>query len=151
MKTNDFSKTPRVGQATSMFVGATSYKNIGSIFTLLRTWFKMVKQMKKMPGYCKHVVYYEPPLTLGTIAFFKDRDSLLKFSRSKYHRDIMIWATESDKVADGGFIRLYNVEETGYSTGKWRSEDNRMKAIENFSPLSSETSGPPVKKNIEKN
>lgn len=147
MRTKDFSKAPLVGQATSMFVGATSYKGVGSIISLLSVWIKMVRQMKKMPGYCKHIVWYEFPFTLGTVAFFKDRDSLLRFARSKYHKDLMIWVTEDGKAADGGFIRLYNAEEDGYSNGRWRAEDGTMKAIENFSPTSSEEQGPPVKKN----
>ena len=145
MRTTDFLNTPKVGQATSMFVGATSYKSLRSIFTLMRTWFKMVRQMKKMPGYCKHIVWYEAPLTLGTVAFFKDRDSLLQFSRSKYHREIMTWVTDDKNAAEAGFIRLYNAEENGYSNGKWRAEDNEMQTIERFSPLSHEETGPNVR------
>lgn len=146
MRTKDFSKSPDVGQATSMFVGATSYKSPLSVLKLMGTWFKMVREMKKMPGYCKHIVWYEAPFTLGTIAFFKDRDSLLTFARSKHHRKIMKWATEDKTVASGEFIRLYNVEESGYSNGKWRAENNEMRAIEEFSPLTHEDTGPPVKK-----
>lgn len=145
MRTKEFSKAPLVGQATAMFVGATSYTSLGSIFTLLGTWFIMVRQMKRMPGYCKHIVYYEPPLTLGTIAFFKDRDSLLRFARSKHHHKLMTWVTGGAQVADAGFIRLYNAEESGYSNGKWRAEDNTMKAINEFSPLENEKTGPPVR------
>ena len=39
--------------------------------------------MTRMRGYRWHKTYYEWPLTLGTIAFFEDRDALLKFARSK--------------------------------------------------------------------
>ena len=150
MRTKDFSKTPLIGQATAMFVGATSYRGLGSIFYLTTIWFKMINQMKKMPGYCKHFVWYEFPFTLGTIAFFKDRDSLLRFARSKHHSQLMVWVTDGAKNANGGFIRLYNAEEEGYSNGKWRAEENIMKVIERFTPLSSETTGPFVKRPTDK-
>ena len=90
MRTKDFSKAPLIGQATAMFVGATSYRGIKSIFTLTPTWFRMIEQLKKMPGYCRHFVWYDFPFTLGTIAFFKDRDSMLCFARSKHHNELMI-------------------------------------------------------------
>lgn len=144
MRTADFSQAPKVAQATSMFVGATKYRGPLAMIQLLPTWVKMVAMMKKMPGYCQHFVWYEFPFTLGTIAFFKDQDSLLRFARSKYHRDLMIWVTEGTKHATGGFIRLYDAQEKGYSNGVWRAEENVMKHIERFTPLSMETQGPEV-------
>lgn len=146
MRTKDFSKAPLIGQATAMFVGATSYKGIGSIFYLMTVWFKMVNQMQKMPGYCRHFVWYDFPLTLGTIAFFKDQDSLMRFARSKHHTELMLWVSDGTKNADGGFIRIYNAKEEGYSNGKWRAEENVMKIIERFTPVSNESNGPLVKR-----
>ena len=58
--------------------------------------------------------------------------------------------TDGTKNADGGFIRLYHADENGYSNGKWRAEENIMKVIERFSPLSKESMGPPVKREAEK-
>lgn len=144
MRTYDFSKAPLVGQATAMFVGATSYKGLISILKLTGRWFRMISQMKKMPGYCKHFVWYDFPFVLGTIVFFKDKDSMLKFARSKYHNELIIWVTDGGKNANGGFIRLYSAEEKGYSNGKWRAEGNVMKHIENFTQLSNEKEGPKV-------
>ncbi len=149
MRTKDFSKAPLIGQATAMFVGATSYRGLTSIVALTRTWFQMIAQMKKMPGYCKHFVWYEFPFTLGTIAFFKDRDAMLKFARSKYHNQLMIWVTDGNKNADGGFIRLYSAEESGYSNGKWRAEEKIMKVIERFTPLTGESAGPLVQRSTD--
>jgi len=113
VRTSDFSATPPVGQATAMFVGATRYAGPLSIVRLTRNWFRMVRQMKRMAGYRWHTVYYRFPFTLGTIAFFSDRDALLKFARSKHHRDLMCWVTDGTRNSTGGFIRLYHAEPDG--------------------------------------
>ena len=138
MRTTDFSKAPPQARATAMFVGATRYRSPLSIITLSFTWFRLVRDMKRMRGYCWHKVYWEFPLTLGTIAFFTDRDALLRFARSRYHRKLMIWVTDGNRNATGGFIRLYGAEPWGYSNGIWRAEENRMAHIATFTPLSSE-------------
>jgi hypothetical protein len=112
---------------------------------LSRPWFRMLRVMKRMRGYRWHKVYYEWPLTLGTIAFFEDRDALLKFARSKEHRDLMCWLTDDGtKRAQSGFIRLYAAEPEGYSNGRWRAEDDSMGHIPTFTPLGREVEGPPV-------
>jgi hypothetical protein len=145
VRTRDFSATPPVGQATAMFVGATRYRGLRSIVTLTRTWFRMVRDMKRMRGYRWHKVYYEFPFTLGTLAFFSDRDALLAFARSRHHRALMCWVTDSGtKNATGGYIRLYTAEPDGYSNGIWRAEGNTMGHIPTFTPLRSESDGPLV-------
>ena len=145
MRTTDFSKAPPVGQATAMFVGATRYRGLRSIVVLSFTWYRMLAQMRRMPGYCWHKVYWEFPFTLGTIAFFRDRDALLQFARSKHHRALMCWITDhGTRNATGGYIRLYNAEESGYTNGVWRAEDGAMAHIGHFTALSTETLPPPV-------
>lgn len=145
MRTTDFSAAPPLAQATAMFVGATRYRGLRSIIVLTKTWFRMVSQMKRMEGYCWHRVYWQFPFTLGTIAYFRDRDALLRFARSKYHRQLMCWITDhGTRNATGGYIRLYNAEESGYSNGIWRAEGDPMAHIETFTPLTRETEGPPV-------
>ena len=146
MRTSDFSAAPPVGQATAMFVGATRYRGPRSILTLTRSWFRMVRTMRRMDGYRWHTIYWQFPFTLGTIAFFADRDALLKFARSRAHRDLMCWVTDhGTRNATGGYIRLYNAEEQGYTNGVWRAEDPTVMAhIESFTPLTSESTGPPV-------
>ncbi|WP_326558494.1 DUF4188 domain-containing protein [Micromonospora sp. NBC_01796] len=145
MRTSDFSAAPPVGQATAMFVGATRYRGPRSIVTLTRTWFKMVRQMRRMDGYRWHTVYYRFPFTLGTVAFFSDRDALLKFARSRHHRELMCWVTDHGTTnATGGYIRLYTAEPEGYTNGVWRAEADGMAHIPTFTPLSTENTGPPV-------
>ncbi|MFI6603407.1 DUF4188 domain-containing protein [Nonomuraea sp. NPDC050536] len=147
MRTTDFSKAPPQGRATAMFVGATRYRGVLSIVTLTMTWFRMVRDMKRMKGYCWHKVYWEFPFTLGTLAFFEDRDSLLRFARSRHHRKLMQWVTDGDKNATGGYIRLYGAEAEGYSNGIWRAEGGPMAHIETFTPLTTEEGeGPRVKR-----
>jgi hypothetical protein len=144
LRTSDFSKAPPQGRAAAMFVGATRYRSPLSILTLTFTWFRMVRDMKRMRGYCWHKVYWEFPLTLGTIAFFTDRDALLRFARSRHHRKLMIWVTDGTKNATGGYIRLYNAEPEGYSNGVWRAEGDAMAHIPEFTPLTTEEHGPPA-------
>jgi hypothetical protein len=50
MRTTDFSKAPPLGQATAMFVGATRYRGLSAIVVLTWTWFRMVRQMRRMRG-----------------------------------------------------------------------------------------------------
>lgn len=138
MKTHNFDQAPRIAQATALFVGATRYRGPLAMVHVARHWWQMVRTMKKMPGYCRHFVYYDFPFTLGTIAFFEDMDSMMKFARSKVHRDLMIWVTDDTKNATGGYIRLFNAQPEGYSNGVWRAEDNTMQHIEYFTPLAGE-------------
>ncbi|GLZ10758.1 hypothetical protein Acsp04_09930 [Actinomadura sp. NBRC 104425] len=144
MRTADFSRAPRQAQATAMFVGATRYRGPLSVLTLSLTWFRLVRDMKRMRGYCWHKVYWEFPFTLGTLAFFEDRDSLLLFARSRHHRRLMRWVTDGTRNATGGYIRIYNAEPEGYSNGVWRAEGDVMAHICEFTPLSHEEQGPPV-------
>src|SRR5262249_47279409 len=90
MRTTDFTKAPPQAQATAMFVGATRYRGPLSIVVLSFTWYRMLADLKRMRGYCWHKVYWEFPFTLGTLAFFTDRDAMLRFARSRYHRKLMI-------------------------------------------------------------
>ncbi len=146
MRTTDFSAAPPQGQATAMFIGATRYTGLRPMLHTIRTWSPMIRRMKRMPGYRWHTVYYQFPFTLGTIAFFADRDAMLKFARSKHHRDLMCWLTDSgdERQATAGFIRLYAADAHGYSNGHWRAEDGTMAHIPSWSPLSTEETGPAV-------
>jgi hypothetical protein len=144
MRTNDFGMAPPQGQATAMFVGATRYRGPRSIIAHSITWYRMTRDMKRMRGYCWHKVYWQFPFTLGVMAFFSDRDALLRFARTRHHRKLMIWVTDGRKNSTGGFIRLYSAEPQGYSNGVWRAEGDEMAHIPNFTPLSTEEHGPPV-------
>jgi hypothetical protein len=117
---HDHSALPPAGEATAMFVGATRYSGPRSIVAHTRGYLKMVRRMTRMPGYRWHTVYYRFPYTLGTIAFFSDRDALLKFARSKHHRDLMCWVTDGNRNATGGFIRLYNADPEDPPVRSWR-------------------------------
>ena len=103
--------------------------------------------MTRMRGYRWHKTYYEWPLTLGTIAFFDDRDALLKFARSKEHRDLMCWLTDDGtKRAKAGFIRIYDAEPRGLlRTVAGAAEDGSIGHIPTFTPLArGRREGPPV-------
>jgi hypothetical protein len=143
LRTEDFSFAPPIGQATAMFVGATQFRGPRSLLALVWRWRKLVPRMKSAPGYCGHRVWTRFPFTLGTIAFFSDRDALLTFARSPEHHEIMRWVMQPGN-AQGGFIRIWEVQPSGYSSGIWRAEGNVMKAIDSFTPLATEMHGPPV-------
>ena len=144
MRTTDFSAAPRQAQATAMFFGATRYRGPLAILALAPAYRRMVRDMKRMRGYCWHKVYWQFPFTLGTVAFFTDTDAMLRFARSRCHRQLMIWVTDGTKRATGGFIRLYTAGPDGYSNGVWRAEDGAMGHIGTFTPLAGEKHGPPV-------
>lgn len=136
MRTDDFSRAPRRGQGNALFLGATKYNGLRQWLTLYRTWRPFVRRMKASPGYCWHKVYYEPPFTLGTIAVFTDRAALLAVARSPEHRKLMRWVADgSTDHATGGFIRLFDAQQHGYTNGVWRAEDRSMEHIESYTPL----------------
>lgn len=138
MRSSDFSKAPIKAQGESMFVGATHYRGPWAWFILMFTWVRLVRMLKKHPGYCWHRTYWEFPFTLGTIAAFRDHDSMLRFARSKHHRNLMQWATNGTRNADGGYIRVFEATEHGYTNGRWRAEDDEWAHIERFTPTSKE-------------
>ena len=138
MRSSDFSKAPIKAQGESMFVGATHYKGPHAWFVLMFTWVRLERMLKKPPGYCWHKTYYEFPFTLGTIAAFRDNDSMLRFARSKHHRNLMQWATKNRRNADGGYIRLFEATENGYTNGRWRAEDDEWAHIERFTETTKE-------------
>jgi hypothetical protein len=145
MRTTDFSKAPPQAEATAMFIGATRYAGLRTLVELAPMWRRMVTEMKRSRGYRWHRVYYEFPLTLGTMAFFADRDALLKFGRSKAHRELMCWLVDNGtRNAKAGFIRFYAAEPHGYSNGTWRAEDEAMGHIPTWTPLPRESEGPAV-------
>jgi hypothetical protein len=151
MRTDDFSLAPPQGQATALFIGATRYRGARSVLALTLQWWRLVRQMKRMPGYCWHRVYWEPPFTLGTIALFRDRDSLLRFARSRPHRRLMCHLTDhGPRRATAGFIRLYAAEPSGYANGTWRAEGNVLGHEAHFVPLSTQAVGPPVHERAER-
>lgn len=145
MRTSDFSRAPAPAQAGSLFVGATRYRGPLALARLLPRWLRMVRDLKRVRGYCWHRVYWEFPFTLGTIAFFTDRDAMLRFARTRHHRELMQWVTDPGRRnATGGYIRLYTAEPAGYSNGVWRAEGDELAHIPHFTPLSQEPAGPPV-------
>jgi len=146
MRTTDFTKAPPQAQATAMFLGATRYRGPLAVVRVSVNYVRMVRDMKRMRGYCWHKVYWQFPFTLGTVAFFTDKDAMLRFARSRYHRELMVWLTDGTRNATGGFIRLYSAEPSGYSNGVWRAEGNEMGHIQDFTPLSRENVGPAVKR-----
>ncbi|MEV6692784.1 DUF4188 domain-containing protein [Micromonospora sp. NPDC051196] len=144
MRTRDFSRAPAQARAGAMFIGATRYTNPLVLLRLAPAWFRMLRDMRRMSGYCWHTVYWQFPLTLGTIAFFTDRDAMLRFARTRHHRRLMVWLTDGTRNATAGFIRLYTAAPDGYSNGTWRAEGPEMGHITTFTPIGAETIGPEV-------
>lgn len=98
--------------SAAVFVGATRYSGPLAWVRLAPKWFAMVKQMRRMPGYVSHGVYYEPPWTLGTLGFFTADEDLSRFARTGEHRELMQWVVGGQKPGDrrnatGGYIRIY--------------------------------------------
>lgn len=146
MRTDDFSRAPAQARAGAMFIGATRYSGPLAVLRLYPRWRRMVRDLKRMTGYRWHTIYWEYPCTLGTIAFFTDRDAMLRFARSRHHRRLMQWVTDGTRNATGGYIRLFTAEPGGYANGIWRAEGNEMAHIPTFTPLSTETAGPAVRR-----
>jgi hypothetical protein len=104
---------PGLVDARSMFVGATRYTGPHAWLALARTWSPMVAKMQRLRGFRWYAVYYDPPFTLGTLAFFSGRDELLAFARMPEHRDLMLWITNGTRWGTGGYIRLQHRDDDG--------------------------------------
>lgn len=146
MRTQDFSRAPDIAQAGAMFAGGTRYTGPAAWARHARRYRTMVGEMKRMPGYRGHHTYWQPPFTLGTIAWFDTMDDLLRFARTGTHRELMDWVVDGTRNATGGWIRVYTAEVSGYTNGVWRAEDQQMRNIETFTPVGTETTGPPVRR-----
>ena len=96
----------------AVFVGATRYTSPLAWARLAPRWNAMVREMKQMPGYVHHQVYWDPPFTLGTIGYFATREDMMVFARGEVHRGLMQWVTDGTDNATGGYIRVYG-EPTG--------------------------------------
>ena len=142
MRTDDFSRAPRIAQAGAMFVGGTRCTSPLAWLRHARRHRRMIGQMERFRGYCGHRTYWQPPWTLGTVAWFETMDDLVLFARTGLHRELMEWADGRD--ATGGRIRVYEANTHGYSNGVWRAEGDVMANIEHFTPVRGETQGPPV-------
>lgn len=143
MRTDDFSRAPRIAQAGAMFVGGTRYTGPLAWARHARRYRVMIGQMRRFRGYCGHRTYYQRPWTLGTVAWFETMDDLMLFARTGMHRELMDWVVDR-RNATGGWIRVYEASPHGYSNGVWRAEGDEMATIERFTPIRRETQGPPV-------
>jgi hypothetical protein len=143
MRSTDFTHAPSIGQANAMFVGATCFSGPLAMMKLYTLWRPMVRRLRRHPGYCGHRVWYRFPFTVGTMAFFRDKQAMLKFARTPEHATLMKWVMEPGN-ARGGFIRLHEAMPSGYSSGIWRAEEPVMRAIDHFTPLPGEEAAPAV-------
>jgi hypothetical protein len=145
VKTNDLSNVPRYGRANAVFVGAQQYSGIRALLAQWPKWIRLRRQLKRAPGFCGHYIYYKFPLTFGQVVLFEEMDQMLRFARSKIHRELMSWVVEGEgKNAKAGFIRLYDARPDGsYANGLWSNEGARG-YDERFTPTSRETQGPLV-------
>ncbi|MEE3922564.1 DUF4188 domain-containing protein [Micromonospora sp. BRA006-A] len=145
MRTRDFSRAPAQARAGAMFIGGTRYANPLVLLRLAPDWIRMVRDMRRMSGYCWHTVYWRFPLTLGTIAFFTDRDALLRRP----------YATppQADDVADRRRAQRHRRVHPALHRLPGRLLQRRVAGrgrreghIERFTPLGAETTGPAVRR-----
>lgn len=146
MRTTDFSKAPDIARAGVMFVGGTRYTSPAAWLRHAGRYRTMIGQMKRMKGYRGHRTYWQPPFTLGTIAWFDTMADLMRFARTGAHRELMDWVVDGTRNATGGWIRVYSAHDSGYTNGVWRAEENVMANIETFTPVGREEVGPPVQR-----
>jgi len=142
VKTTDLSKAPRDARAGAVFVGATEYTGVRALVEQLPTFLRLRRPLKRAPGFCGYHITYRFPYTFGQIVLFEEMDQLLRFARSKDHRELMRWVTDGDRNARAVFIRLYETHPGGsYANGAW-SADGAAGYDERFTALSTEEEGP---------
>lgn len=143
MRSANFSATPPQGQGNALFLGCNEYRSVLAMAEQLRRWPKLVAALKRAPGYLWHRSYYEFPKRIGLVVVFQSRDDLMRFARTQEHHEIMHWLVGKgdQSPAKGGFIRIYQADESGYTNGIFRAEDGRTGMIDRFSPVVGETPG----------
>ncbi|MEV0982776.1 hypothetical protein AB0I45_00225 [Brevibacterium sp. NPDC049920] len=146
MRSNDFSAAPPQARAGSFFLGCNRYRSPLAMLGQIRRWPKLARALKHAPGYLWHRSYYEFPDRIGLLVAFATRDDLLRFARTPEHHTIMHWLVGGDgsSPARGGFIRILDAEEWGYTNGEFRAEDGRLGLIDRFSPVTGESADAPT-------
>ncbi|MGP6172681.1 hypothetical protein [Corynebacterium sp. A21] len=142
MRSKDFSAGPPQAQAECFFLGCNRYRGPLAMLGQLRQWPPVAKALKAHPGYLWHRSYYQFPFGIGLMVGFRDRDSLMDFARTPEHHQIMDWLVGGESTpAKGGFIRILDAREWGYTNGVYRA-DGQLGMIEHFSPIGEEDQGP---------
>lgn len=167
MRTTDFSRVPAIGQAGVMVVASTRLPGPTGWLRHVGRHRGMLAQLRRTPGYRAHRTFWQPPSTLGLVAWFDTLDDLVGFARTGLHPALAAWvehrplaqhATADDGARQGrrpidgtaqdgrSRVRVYRAHESGYSNGVWRAEENVMRNIETFTPVGDEEVGPPVQR-----
>lgn len=140
MRSNDFSKAPPQARAEVFFLGANRYRNPLVMLGQIRRWPKLARGLKAAKGYLWHRSYYEFPDRIGLMVAFATKNDLMLYARTPEHREIMKWLVGSgdQSPAKGGFIRILDAEEWGYTNGEYRAEDGRLGMIDSFTKVRGE-------------
>lgn len=144
MRTRDFSAAPPQGQGNALFLGCNEYKSVWVMADQVRRWAKLARALKRVPGYLWHRSYYEFPKRIGLVVVFQSREDLMRFARTQEHHEIMHWLVGKgdNSPAKGGFIRIHEANEWGYSNGIFRAEDGRTGMIDHFTEVGDEATAP---------
>lgn len=150
MRTDDFSRAPAIGQAGAMVVGSTRITGSVAALGQLRRHRAMLAELQRASGYRAHRAYWQPPSTLGMVAWFDTVDDVARFARTGAHPALADWVDagtlgESTR-GEHDWVRVYQARESGYTNGVWRAEGNVMRNIETFTPVGREKVGPSVRR-----
>ena len=115
--TNDFDLMPPIARAQVMFISSTRLTLKGFLTGGPLVW-KMMRRLKRTPGFVCQKGTYRFPLTTGSITFFDSLDALEDFARSPEHRAIARWGMVPGRIRSG-FIRVMRTAPTGSAFGEW--------------------------------
>jgi hypothetical protein len=121
MFTRDFSRAPAAAQAGAAFFGGTRFSGPLALVRLAWHWRRIVRAMRRSPGYLDHVVWFRWPSTFGNLSLWRSQDELFAFARSPEHRDAVAWLV-TPGTADAAFIRFLSSGPAGHTLGAWRAE-----------------------------
>lgn len=149
MRTADFSAAPRMAQAGVMLTAGHRFASVREVARAAPAWRRVLLDVRRSPGYAGHRVYVEPPRTLGLVAWFDSVDAVTQLLGASAHA----WFFDPDTGGDResgegrrGFVRLFAADASGYSNGVWRAEAPVMGLEGRFTPLSTETQAPTVRR-----
>lgn len=143
MRSDDFSRAPRIARASAMVVVEVPHAGVMGWMRSVVRHRRVVRRLRRSEGYCGHRTYWRPRWVLGTVAWFATAADLERFARAGVHPQLTRWAREPGEVADAS-VAVYEADPQGYTNGVWRAEQDVLAAIEHFTPVRGETEGPPV-------
>lgn len=98
-------------QALWVSEGVNHMSSVWHMISLLRKWPRMRADLKTAHGYVRHRVFFESPLTIGLMVWWRDEFDAWRYAKHSMHEELTNWANNG--ASDGGWLILYRAQRLG--------------------------------------